>query len=317
MMNFLRLIRYKNLLIIILTQYLMRWSIIKPILNVYDFDLQFSEINFLFLVMSTVFITAAGYVINDYFDTKTDLVNRPQTVLVGKIINRRSAILIHGILSSLGILMGIYVSFYIGFPILSLVFILITGILWFYSTTYKRQFLIGNLIVAFLTGLVPLIVLLFEIPLLNKTYGYVLIQMRANFNQIIVWVLSFAFYAFLLTLIREIIKDIEDYEGDNEYGRQTMPIVLGVLNTKVIVVSFILFAIFSLLYAYFRFLTDFITLIYFIVFLIIPLILLLYKLIIAETKNEYHSASRLSKLIMLAGILYALVANFIINQNLL
>jgi len=295
----------------------MRWSIIKPILNVYDFDLQFSEINFLFLVMSTVFITAAGYVINDYFDTKTDLVNRPQTVLVGKIINRRSAILIHGILSSLGILMGIYVSFYIGFPILSLVFILITGILWFYSTTYKRQFLIGNLIVAFLTGLVPLIVLLFEIPLLNKTYGYVLIQMRANFNQIIVWVLSFAFYAFLLTLIREIIKDIEDYEGDNEYGRQTMPIVLGVLNTKVIVVSFILFAIFSLLYAYFRFLTDFITLIYFIVFLIIPLILLLYKLIIAETKNEYHSASRLSKLIMLAGILYALVANFIINQNLL
>ncbi len=295
----------------------MRWSIIKPILNVYDFDLQFSEINFLFLVMSTVFITAAGYVINDYFDTKTDLVNRPQTVLVGKIINRRSAILIHGILSSLGILMGIYVSFYIGFPILSLVFILITGILWFYSTTYKRQFLIGNLIVAFLTGLVPLIVLLFEIPLLNKTYGYVLIQMRANFNLIIVWVLSFAFYAFLLTLIREIIKDIEDYEGDNEYGRQTMPIVLGVLNTKVIVVSFILFAIFSLLYAYFRFLTDFITLIYFIVFLIIPLILLLYKLIIAETKNEYHSASRLSKLIMLAGILYALVANFIINQNLL
>ena len=295
----------------------MRWSIIKPILNVYNFDLQFSEINFLFLVLSTVFITAAGYVINDYFDTKTDLVNRPQTVLVGKIINRRSAILIHGILSSLGILMGIYVSFYIGFPILSLVFFLITGILWFYSTTYKRQFLIGNLIVAFLTGLVPLIVLLFEIPLLNKTYGYLLIQMKGNFNQIIVWVLSFAFYAFLLTLIREIIKDIEDYEGDNAYGRQTMPIVLGVLNTKVIVVSFIIFAIFSLLYAYFRFLTDYITLIYFIVFLIIPLILLLYKIIIAETKNEYHSASRLSKLIMLAGILYSLVANFIINQNLL
>lgn len=317
MMNFLRLIRYKNLLIIILTQYLMRWSIIKPILNVYDFELQFTEINFFFLVLSTVFITAAGYVINDYFDTKTDLVNRPNTVLVGKIIDRRKAILLHIILNTLGIGMGTYVSFYIGIPILSLVFVFITGILWFYSTTYKRQFLVGNLIVALLTALVPLMVLLFEIPLLNKAYGIILIEMRANFNQIIVWILSFAFYAFLLTLIREIIKDIEDYEGDNAYGRQTMPIVLGVVNSKVIVVSFILITLFSLLYAYFRFLTDYITLIYFIVFLMIPLVVLFYKIIIAETKNEYHSASRLSKLIMLAGILYSLVANYIINQTLL
>jgi 4-hydroxybenzoate polyprenyltransferase len=317
MMTFLRLIRYKNLLIIILTQYLMRWSIIKPILKVYDFELQFTEINFFFLVLSTVFITAAGYVINDYFDTKTDLVNRPDTVLVGKIIDRRKAILLHIILNTLGIGMGTYVSFYIGIPILSLVFVFITGILWFYSTTYKRQFLVGNLIVALLTALVPLMVLLFEIPLLNKAYGIILIEMRANFNQIIVWILSFAFYAFLLTLIREIIKDIEDYEGDNAYGRQTMPIVLGVVNSKVIVVSFILITLFSLLYAYFRFLTDYITLIYFIVFLMIPLVVLFYKIIIAETKNEYHSASRLSKLIMLAGILYSLVANYIINQTLL
>jgi len=317
MMNFLRLIRYKNLLIIVLTQYLMRWSIIKPILTVYDFELQFTEINFLFLVLSTVFITAAGYVINDYFDTKTDLVNRPETVLVGKIIDRRSAILLHIILSTIGILMGTYISFYIDIPILSLVFVLITGVLWFYSTTYKRQFIIGNLIVALLTALVPLMVLLFEIPLLNKAYDHILVEMRANFNQIIVWILSFAFYAFILTLIREIIKDIEDYEGDNAYGRQTMPIVLGVVNSKIILVSFILFTIFSLLYAYFRFITDYITLIYFIVFLIIPLIVLLYKLIIAETKREYHSASTLSKLIMLAGILYSLVANYIIHSSLL
>ncbi|OFX83178.1 MAG: hypothetical protein A2W99_12865 [Bacteroidetes bacterium GWF2_33_16] len=316
-MNFLRLIRYRNLLIIVLTQYLMRWSIIKPILKVYDFELQFSEINFFFLVLSTVFITAAGYVINDYFDTKTDLVNRPETVLVGRIIDRRSAILLHIILNTIGIGMGIYVSFYIGIPTLSLVFVFITGILWFYSTTYKRQFLIGNLIVALLTALVPLMVLLFEIPLLNKVYGYILLETRASFNQIIVWILSFAFYAFILTLIREIIKDIEDYEGDSAYGRQTMPIVLGVVNSKVILASFIIFTLFSLLYAYFRFLTGPITLIYFLVFLIVPLIVLLYKLIIAETKNEYHSASRLSKMIMLAGILYSLVANYIINQTLL
>lgn len=315
MKNFLHLIRYKNLLIIILTQYLMRWCIIKPILNVIDFELQFSELNFFFLVFSTVLITAGGYVINDYFDTKTDLVNRPDTVLVGKVIDRRSAILLHIILNTIGIGLGTYISFYIGIPILSLVFVLITGILWFYSTTYKRQFLIGNIVVSILIALVPLMVILFEIPLLNKAYGILMIEMRANFNHIIIWVSAFAFFAFLLTLIREIIKDVEDYEGDNAYGRQTLPIVFGIINTKIILIALILLALFSLVFTYIRFLTDNITLIYFAVFLLFPLLVLLYKIIIADNKKDYHFASNLSKIIMLAGIMYALVANYIIYQS--
>ena len=293
----------------------MRWCIIKPILNVIDFELQFSELNFFFLVFSTVLITAAGYVINDYFDTKTDLVNRPDTVLVGKVIDRRSAILLHIILNTIGIGLGTYISFYIGIPILSLVFVLITGILWFYSTTYKRQFLIGNIVVSILIALVPLMVILFEIPLLNKAYGVLMIEMRANFNHIIIWVSAFAFFAFLLTLIREIIKDVEDYEGDNAYGRQTLPIVFGIINTKIILLALILLALFSLVYTYIRFLTDYITLIYFVVFLLFPLLVLFYKIISADNKKDYHFASNLSKIIMLAGIMYALVANYIINQS--
>ena len=315
MINFLRLIRYKNLLIIILTQYLMRWSIIKPILEVYEFKLQFSELNFFFLVMATVFITAAGYVINDYFDTKTDLVNRPDTVIIGRILNRRWAILLHVIFNTIGIGLGAYISFFIGIPILTFVFVLITGILWFYSTTYKRQFLIGNITVAFLTALVPLMVILFEIPLLNKEYGLLMKELRSDFTHIILWVSAFAIFAFLLTMIREIIKDIEDFEGDSAYGRKTMPIVLGVLNSKIVIITFILTTLFSLLYINFRFLNDSITLIYFIVLLIIPLVFLVYKIVVAENKKDYHRASNLSKLIMLAGIFYALVANYIIIQN--
>lgn len=315
MIKFLHLVRYKNLLIIILTQYLMRWSIIKPILEIYEFQLQFSELNFFFLVMATVFITAAGYVINDYFDTKTDLVNRPDTVIVGRTLNRRWAILLHIILNTIGIGLGVYISFYIGIPALSIVFILITGILWFYSTTYKRQFLIGNIIVAFLTALVPLMVILFEIPLLNKEYGLLMKELQLNFTHIIFWVSAFAMFAFLLSMIREIIKDIEDFEGDSAYGRRTMPIVLGVLNSKIIVITFILTTLFSLLYLNLRFLNDIITLIYFIVVLIIPLLFLVYNIFVAENKKEYRRASNLSKLIMLAGILYALVANYIIIQN--
>jgi len=293
----------------------MRWSIIKPILEVYDFKLQFSELNFFFLVMATVFITAAGYVINDYFDTKTDLVNRPETVIVGRVLNRRWAILLHVILNTIGIGLGVYVSFYIGIPALSIVFVLITGILWFYSTTYKRQLLIGNIIVAVLTALVPLMVILFEIPLLNKEYGLLMHEMRTNFVHIILWVSAFALFAFLLTMIREIIKDVEDFEGDSAYGRRTMPIVLGVLNSKIVIITFIITTLFSLLYLNFRFLNDMITLIYFIIFLIIPLLFLLYKIIIANNKKDYHRSSNLSKLIMLAGILYSLVANYIIMQN--
>ena len=315
MINFLRLIRYKNLIIIILTQYMMRWSIIKPILEVYEFKLQFSELNFFFLVMATVFITAAGYVINDYFDAKTDLVNRPDTVIVGRLLHRRWAILLHILLNVIGIGLGAYISFHIGLPVLTLVFVLITGILWFYSTTYKRQFLIGNVIVALLTALVPLMVILFEIPLLNNEYGLLMREMRTNFNFIIMWVGAFALYAFLLTMIREIIKDVEDFEGDSAYGRKTMPIVLGVLNSKIVIITLILTTLFSLLYVYFRFLNDNITLVYFIIFLIIPLIYLIYKIIIAENKNHYHRASNLAKLIMLFGIFYAVVANYIITNS--
>jgi len=293
----------------------MRWGIIKPLLKVNQFELQFSKLHFFFLVMATVLITAAGYVINDYFDTKTDLLNRPERVILGRKLNRRWAILLHIIFNTIGIGLGAYISFYIGLPILTLVFVMITGILWFYSTTYKRQFLIGNVIVALLTALVPLMVLLFEIPLLREKYGLLMIELKANFNYVILWVTAFSFYAFLLTLIREIIKDVEDFEGDNAYGRNTLPIVLGVMNTKIVVITFILLTEFSLIYVYFRFLKDIITLIYFSIFLIIPLLMLLYKIFVAKERKDYHFASNLSKAIMFAGILYALVANYLILQH--
>jgi 4-hydroxybenzoate polyprenyltransferase len=313
MINFLRLIRYKNLLIIVITQYLMRWCIIKPILEVNNFKLQFSELNFFFLVLATVCITAAGYVINDYFDAKTDMVNRPETVLVGKVFKRRSAILLHIILNSIGIGLGMYISFYIGIPILTLVFVLITGILWFYSTTYKRQFLIGNVIVAILTALVPLMVILFEIPLLRQKYGLLMSEIHSDFTIIIIWVGAFALFAFLLTLIREIIKDIEDFEGDSAYGRKTMPVVFGVINSKIVIITFVLTTIFSLLYLCMNFLNDWITITYFMILLFFPLIFLIYKIIAAHNKKDYHLASSITKLIMLAGIFYAIVANYIIN----
>jgi len=163
---FLRVFRYQNLLIVALTMYLMRFGVIQPLLAQKGFALQMSEWFFLLLVLSTVFITAAGYVINDYFDTKTDLVNRPLRVVVGRQLSRRAAIFTHWLLNSIGFVLGLAVSFYINRPFFAMGFFVIPGILWFYSTTYKRQFLVGNIIVALLTALVPLMTILFELPLL-------------------------------------------------------------------------------------------------------------------------------------------------------
>lgn len=325
MKAFFKLIRIQNLLIVAITQYMMRWCIIHPILShitgfkngdafrLPAFELQFSEFNFFLLVLSTLFLTAAGYVINDYFDTKTDLLNHPGKVIVGRVIPRRMAMAIHIMLNILGVGIGTYIAFLVRMPSLVFIFIMVTGLLWFYSTTYKRQFLIGNLIVATLTALVPLMVILFEIPLLNKSYGQVLLEYNINLNMVVAWVAGFSFFAFITTLTREIIKDIEDFEGDNAYGRRTMPIVLGVTISKWVVVGLNTLTVAALIFAYFRYLKDNITLIYMSIALFIPYILLTYRIVKADKKSDYHFASNLSKLIMLAGILYSLVVYYIIS----
>ncbi len=322
MIDFFRLVRYKNLLIIAVTQYLMRYCIVGPILSINGFELQLDHFHFALLVLSSVLITAAGYVINDYFDTKTDMLNRPDTVLVGKHITRRMAILIHIILNILGVGIGFYLSIKSGIFALGLAYILASGILWFYSTTYKRQFLIGNLIVAIFTAMVPFIVVIFEVPMLNRVYREVLIQNNMNFNNILGWVGGFSIFAFLGTLVREIIKDIEDFEGDLAFGMNTLPVVLGIKTTKMVIVSIILVNVGLLVYVYIRYLLwmfdgrlDYITMLYCLICIVIPYFYLAFRIIMAENRAHYHLASNLTKLIMLAGILYSVIAFMIINNT--
>ncbi len=309
MIAFLKLIRIQNLLIVAATQYLMRFAIISPILKVNNFSLQMSEFDFFILVLSTVFLTAAGYVINDYFDTRTDSMNRPEEVVVGKSIERRTAMTLHVVLNILGIIGGFYVSYKIGLYQLGVIFIIVSGLLWYYSTSYKRQFLIGNLLVALLTALVPLMAILYEMPLLNKTYKEILIANHANFNHIFFWVSGFSFFAFITTLAREIIKDTEDFEGDSAYGRNTIPIILGIRWTKIIVSSLLIITISALITVYFKYLEGSVaTLLYGLLTLIIPITIEIYLIIKADDKEDYRFASNLLKFIMLAGILYSIVA---------
>jgi len=192
-------------------------------------------------------------------------------------------------------------------------------LLWFYSTNYKRQFLVGNLSVSVLTGLVPLMVVLFEIPLLNRIYGQEMLLHNVNFNYIFAWVGGFSFFAFLTTLIRELIKDAEDFEGDMAYGMKTVPIVLGNKWTRIIVLALIALTVFMLLYLLLKYIlysvepADFFSLAYFLIFLIIPLLLLAVRILTARNKKDYHQASTLIKLIMLTGILYSGMVYYLIN----
>lgn len=316
MISFLKLIRIKNLLIIAFTQYMVRWCLIYPILQSQStyFKLQMSNVQFFFLVLSTVMIAAGGYIINDYFDVRIDQVNKPEHIVVGKSIKRRFAILSHTVISVLALIIALVVAYSIGYW--KLVFIhFVCGLgLWFYSTTFKRQFLIGNIAIAFFTAIVPLVVGIYELILCSKEY----IPVDPTINLLLIWkwVFGVAFFAFITTLLREILKDIEDREGDMEYGCSTMPIVIGVPAAKAVVVVLTLATMVCL--AYIQWLQsnirDSVGFYYFTFMLQLPLAFLVFMTVSAKTKKNFRSAGNTAKLIMLSGVCYLIVfAYYLLN----
>ncbi len=309
---FMRLIRFPNLVIIAMTQYFIRWFILKPLLTVSGFKVQLGISQFAMLVLSTVSIAAAGYIINDYFDRKTDLINRPGTVIVGRLIKRRYAMFFHILFTAIGIVAGAYVAYHIGRLSLTVIFLFASGVLWLYSTTYKRQILVGNIVISILVAIVPLMVLLFEFPLLVKEYKLYALAAGMNFDFLIVWICSYAGFAFLVNLIREIIKDMEDFEGDYVFGRQTVPIVWGMRVSKYIVAGIIGITLIPIFYFLMFHLTDKLSFIYIVLLIIMPLFLISFGVFWANTQRHYHTLSQMIKLVMLTGLFYCPVANYII-----
>jgi 4-hydroxybenzoate polyprenyltransferase len=326
MKEFLQLIRWRNLAIVIMTMVLMRYAVLEPLVSrigivlvngdgqQVPMDLKMPLFDFILLVIATVCITAGGYVINDYFDIKTDLINRGK-VIVGTKIPRRKAMMWHSILNIVGVIIGFYISWKAGYLMLGAMFLLVSGLLYFYSASYKRQFLIGNIIVALLTAMVPMLVVFYEWPALYQFYKVNAVELP-DINFIVKWVGGFALFAFLTTLTREIIKDIEDFEGDIAYGRNTVPIVIGVVPSKIVSVTLIALTI-SLLYsAWFFFINDKITLIYLSTLIVLPLIFVVYKVMVSSSRKQIHTASNFMKIVMLTGLLYSIVVKIILTWNL-
>lgn len=229
------------------------------------------------LVLSTVMITAAGYMINDYYDVKIDYVNRPNEVVVGKGIKRRVVIFLHTLLNFTAIGLGYLVS-----PRVAVINFLAAFLLWLYSNRLKRGPFIGNLTVAFLTGL--------SIYLVSYFY-----------QKAELLVLTYAIFAFFLNLIREIIKDIEDRPGDRKHGCRTLPIVIGFRKTKQVIFVIAFAFICSILIVTFKINNP----ILFIYFGILGVVFMWFmrKIYLADRKDHFTQLSTIAKILMLVGTL--------------
>lgn len=318
LLDFLKLIRFPNLFIIGLTQYAIRLGVIYPFLKQADLDLFISEKLFFLLVLATILIAASGYIINDYFDVKLDLVNKPKQLIIGKSISRRQAMFLHLVVNAIGLFLAAYVALAIGHPMLVLFQLISAALLWFYSVTFKKQVLIGNLIIAGLTALVPFTAGYYEIAVMFdqvKEVGSIEIasfkaqslrSLLFSIKYLLYWIIGYSTFAFMLTLAREIIKDCEDIEGDKRFSCKTFPIVYGINKAKVLANAVLL--VLLLLLAFIEMVQvvskDWISFFYFSLFISLPLIWILFKVKKATKKKQFFIASQSIKVVMLFGILY-------------
>ncbi len=232
---------------------------------------------FFLLAFSTLLIAAAGYVINDYYDIKIDLVNKPGRVVIGRIITRRQALFIHSFFNVLALFLGILLSWKV-----ALFFAFCSFLLWLYSNYLKRTVLWGNICVSFLTAITILVILIY-------------------FNEANKVALVYAMFAFFISLIREIIKDMEDVKGDAVYGCRTLPIVLGFQKTKILLIALlIVFSLFLLFESY-----TAMSHVQFYIFnaLLLPIGYLIFQLLKADKQQDYSFLSLFCKGFMVIGII--------------
>ena len=291
---FFRLIRWQNLVFIALTQSLFYFVVYR---SLFTTDQHLPQL--LWIMAASILIAAAGYIINDYFDLNIDQINKPSKNVINSIISRRWAIAWHFILNTAAIACTVLaVSLHKWYLILANIICVI--LLWLYSTSFKRQLLIGNIVIGLLTAWTILIVFYLYVPLqsaIGANDPTTVKFFRAAF--------LYAGFAFIITLIREAVKDMEDIKGDASYGCKTLPIVAGVTATKVytMVWTIVLIGALVILQLYILQFSWLWAVLYSILCVIAPLIYFAQLLFKATTPADFKRLSALTKWIMLAGIL--------------
>jgi 4-hydroxybenzoate polyprenyltransferase len=298
---FFKLIRYPNLIYIGLTQFLLQYCVVAPLLQFNGEAPSLGPLSFFLLSLSTVLVAAAGYIINDYFDINIDIINKPDKMVLDKVINRRWAMAWHTILNMAGVSLGFIVAWRIGQIYLGLTQVFCSLLLWFYSTSFKRQVLIGNVLISLLTALAVVVVGFYE----KQIYESFEAIMSPSGRKLIQVIGVYALFAFMISLVREIVKDLEDMIGDAKDGCRTIPIVWGVLPAKRLCNSLLLALEILILLSEIRiaFAGWYLAIIYLVIFVQAPCFYIYLQLKKAHLPEHYHKVSSMVKWIMLTGIL--------------
>lgn len=305
-MKYLKLIRYKNLLLIALMQSLFHFGFLKYQTNF----LALNSWQFGLLILATLCIAAGGYIINDIEDQYTDSINKPERQTIGKTIEENFAFYLYMGLTIIGVSIGYYLSTVIGKNSFVACFIIIGMLLYMYSTSLKKIPILGNIIIACILAFSVLIIGFFDI--FPATYGENYSSQMYLFSIL----LDFAIFAFIINFIREMIKDVEDVNGDYNADINTLPVLLGTKRTlKVIMAITIIAIIIFLYYIAINFVNSTLILGYSLFFILGPLVFFFIKLLSAKNKADFTLLSNILKFVMLFGILAigVIQLNFIYN----
>lgn len=305
LLGFLKLIRWPNLAFIALAQCLFYYCIEYKIYTAVSAHPILNDVYLVLLCFSSICIAAAGYIINDYFDVNIDIINKPHKLIIGKIIKPRWAIVWHWVLSIAGIVIGIYIDYKTPTSFIGISNIICVLLLFGYSISLKRKLLSGNVLIALLTAWSILIVPFVEWDALFNNAQLKQMYIDVDFKKLYRIGFLYTGFSFIISLIREVIKDMEDVEGDRKYSCKTMPIAWGLRTTKVFtaVWMIVLIGVLAVVQLYTIELGWWAFLSYCILFIMLPLGIALKKLLTAQTATTFHTLSSFIKFIMLTGII--------------
>lgn len=294
MRSILNLIRWKNLLMIALVQLLIKYALLEP----FGINTTLDTFGIILLIVSTICIAAAGNIINDIYDVETDTINKPNKVIIGKSVSEKTGFNLFIIFNIIGVGIGFFLSNHVGKSAFFSVFVIISALLYVYATYLKQTLLLGNIVISILVALSLIVVGIFELlPAITAQNQ----QTQLTFFNII---LDYALFAFIINLLREIAKDIEDIDGDYKVGMNTLPIAIGRERaTKVLfvlsLIPIVLVATYVVKYLY----KNPLAVGYFLLFIIGPLLYITIKSFNAKAKKDYRHISNMIKLVMLFGML--------------
>jgi 4-hydroxybenzoate polyprenyltransferase len=272
-LSFISVIRGYNILVLVIAQYLTSIFILAP-----DHPMRqvLFDPNLFFMVLATASIVAAGYIINNFYDSEKDLINRPQKTMLDRFVSQRTKLSVYFILN----LAGIFFASYLSFRAVSF-FAIYIFVIWFYSHRLKKILFFNNLVASVIT-----ITPFFAVFLYYK-----------NFDTVI---LVHAAFLYLIILMREPVKDLENMKGDIAQGYRTIPIVYGENASKSLITALTFLSMIPVYFLIFQF--EIGKMYYFFYGALLVQIIFLLVLYFSKAKWQYVLLHNLLKFIIVAGV---------------